>query len=67
MENLKTNVVNRVYYGEFEMPAKGTRCRVRLEAESRSAALLKARDIAMENGWRIAGIVYHDAPAQKRG
>ena len=62
MEGLKTNAVQRLYYGEFEMPKEGTRCRLRLEAESKTAALLKARDIALEKGWRIKGIVYQDAP-----
>ena len=62
MENLKTNVVNRIYYGDFDMPSQGTRCRIKLEAESKTAALLKARDIALEKGWRIKGSVYQDAP-----
>lgn len=63
MEGLKTNVVKRLYYGDFDMPKEGTRCRLKLEAESKTAALLKARDIAVEKGWRIKGIVYRDAPA----
>lgn len=62
MEGLKTNVVNRLYYGDFDMPKEGTRCRLKLEAESKTAALLKARDIALEKGWRIRGIVYQDQP-----
>lgn len=62
MECLKTNVVKRLYYGEFENPAQGTRCRLKLEAESKTAALLQAREIALEKGWRIVGIVYRDTP-----
>lgn len=63
MDSLKTNVVKRLYYGEFDNPKTGTRCRLKLEAETKTAALLQARDVALEKGWRIVGIVYKDAPA----
>lgn len=68
MTQLRTNVVKRIYYGDFDNPRTGTRSRLRLQAESKTAALLQARDISLEHGWKIVGIVYKDdpdAPAQE--
>ena len=63
IENLKTNVVARLYYGDFDNPKTGTRCRIKINAESKTSAILKARDMALENGWKLVGVVYKDVPA----